>query len=96
MVTKKQRESQLRFVFRYSYGIPEDLMDHIDFEAYADPEITFSDNVQSIAESYPSVKSYLPVDWQSKSEEVLQKGEKLICGIFSVELSRSARSPRDH
>lgn len=74
MVTKKKREAQLRFVSRYSYKLPEDLMDQIDFEAYADPEITFSDNVWSIAEAYPSVKDYLPTDWVSKTEEAEKKG----------------------
>jgi len=67
--TKKQRTHKLWFVLRYAYRIPSEVLDQIDIEAYADPTLEFQENLKVLIDAYPTLKEYMPKDYQTLAEK---------------------------
>ena len=67
--TKRQRAHKLWFVLRYAYRVPSDVLDHIDFEAYADPTLEFQENLKILVDAYPALRDYMPKDYQTLAEK---------------------------
>ena len=67
--TKRQRAHKLWFVLRYAYKVPSDVLDHIDFEAYADPTLEFQENLKILVDAYPALRDYMPKNYQTLAEK---------------------------
>jgi len=67
--THKQRKHKLWFVLRYAYKVPSEVLDQIDFEAYADPTLEFQENLKVLIDAYPVLKQYMPKDYQTLAEK---------------------------
>jgi len=67
--TLRQRAHKLWFVLRYAYRIPSEVVDQIDFEAYADPTLEFQENLKVLVDAYPVLEAYMPKDYQTLSEK---------------------------
>jgi len=72
---KRSRIARLRFTLKFVYGIPDDVLDKIDIEAYADPELTFKENLEKLIEAYPVISSYIRKRYK-RIEEAERKAEK--------------------
>ena len=72
---KRSRIARLRFTLKFVYGIPDDVLDKIDIEAYADPELTFRENLEKLIEAYPVISSYIRRRYK-RIEEAERKAEK--------------------
>lgn len=57
--TLRNRINKLRFALEYGYHVPPDLLDYIDIAAYADPNITFEENIDRLVEVYPELRNYV-------------------------------------
>jgi hypothetical protein len=67
--THKQRKHKLWFILRYAYKVPSDVLDQIDFEAYADPTLEFQENLKVLIDAYPALRQYMPKDYQTLAEK---------------------------
>jgi hypothetical protein len=69
----KHRARQLYFVLRYTYGVPEEILDKIDFLAYADPKLTFAENLQLLVRLYPALRRYVEPGTEYEAERYAEE-----------------------
>jgi len=67
--TVKQRAHKLYFVLRYAYRVPPDILDQVDFLAYADPDLDFKENLKLLVDTYPGLADYMPKNYQVLAEK---------------------------
>jgi len=76
MATKKQLIHRLKFTLKYTYNIPDEIMDEIDFEAYVDPTLTFHENMNILIEHYPVLNSYIRVPEEMRAMDEYDGNEQ--------------------
>jgi len=69
----KHRARQLYFVLRYTYRVPEEILDKIDFLAYADPKLTFAENLQLLVRFYPALRQYVEPGTEYEAERYAEE-----------------------
>lgn len=73
--SKRARIAKLRFTLKFVYNIPGEVLDKIDIEAYADPNINFKENLERLIEAYPVINTYIRKKYRN-IERAEAKAEK--------------------
>jgi hypothetical protein len=88
--SKESRKAKLWFALKFAYGVPDEILDRIDLEAYADPTLTTRENMEVLLERYPVLRRYVyDIDvivsraeeaWRQFLQDILTHFENAIAG----------------
>ena len=78
MATAKGRASKLRFVLNYAYNVPGEILDKIDVDAYADPNLTFVENLELLMRFFPTLKKYIEPDAIYEADHYAEEWEHFL------------------
>ena len=82
MTTKKQLIARLKFALKYGWKIPDEILDHVDFEHFVDETLGFYENLYSIIEEIPEIRKY--VERRRKEQLVRELSEYDINEIIAL------------